>query len=133
MISLIYLYYRILINVYKDKFFSKNTLAGMIILTILSLFFISFGYFFGYLVVYLNYHAELKLGNLFSSIRQSFCIFSGVIILSNSLSPLKFITQHVQTGNRACQRQGGGIPAGNNRDAGAYDAQEEGAGRPHGG
>ncbi len=93
MISLIYLYYRILINVYKDKFFSKNTLAGMIILTILSLFFISFGYFFGYLVVYLNYHAELKLENLFFSIRQSFCIFSGVIILSNSLSPLKFITQ----------------------------------------
>ncbi len=68
-------------------------LAGMIILTILSLFFIAYGYFLGYLVIYSSNHVELKLGDPFLGVRQSFCFFSGAIILSQVLSPIKFIKQ----------------------------------------
>lgn len=93
MYPLFYLFRRILVNEYKDRFFSKNIFAGIIILTILSLIFIAYGYFLGYLVIYSINHSELKLGDPFFDVRQSFCFFSGAIILSQVLSPLKFIKQ----------------------------------------
>ncbi len=93
MASLFYLYWRIIINDYKERFFSKSTLAGVIILIILSVFFIAFGYFLGYAVIYSYYQTKVKLGINTNIVNQMLVIMTAIFVITNTLSPLNLIKQ----------------------------------------
>ena len=93
MYSLFYLNWRIIINDYKERFFSKSILAGAIILIFLSLFFIAFGYFLGYAVIYSYSRPKVKLGIDPQQVTQMLVIMAGIIVITNAFSPLKYLKQ----------------------------------------
>lgn len=70
--SLIFLYWHILLNEYRKKFFSKNTLFGVVIVVFISIVVLSFGYFLGLLVNYSRMYPELDVGDPFYFIRVLF-------------------------------------------------------------
>ncbi len=93
MFPLFYLYWRIAANDLKEKFFSKSTFAGAIVLIILSIFFIAFGYSLGYGIIYSYYHHEFKMGVSVNYAVKLFLMMSVFFIMANALAPLKFMKQ----------------------------------------
>lgn len=63
MLALLYLYWRILFNEYRKKFFSKSTAIGAILIIVLSLFTIGIGFGISFMVNYTRLHPELDSGN----------------------------------------------------------------------
>ena len=79
--SLLYLYSRLIVNEYKKKFFSKNTLFGALIIIFLSIFAIGMGFGLGYFVNYADAHKGLHLGNPFYFLKMFFSEIGFIVIV----------------------------------------------------
>ncbi|HED08011.1 MAG TPA: hypothetical protein ENI57_07845 [Ignavibacteria bacterium] len=81
MLSIFYLYWRILYNEYRKRFFSKSTLFGAALIIFLTIFSVGFGFALGFLVSYTRLHPELNAGDPFYGIRLVFLQMIGSVIL----------------------------------------------------
>ncbi len=86
MVSLFYLYQRILVNEYRKKFFFKSTVFGAAVLIILSIITLGLGFVIGYLVNYSRLHPELKLGDAFYGIKLLFLEVAFPVIVLKAAS-----------------------------------------------
>ncbi|MHB8337195.1 MAG: hypothetical protein ACYC6P_16550 [Ignavibacteriaceae bacterium] len=91
--SLFFLYGRILVNEYKERFFSKNTLSGVVLIIFLSIISVGLGFFLGFFVNYTRTHPELNAGDPFYGIRMVFFQVAGSVILIKAASSARILKQ----------------------------------------